>query len=105
MPPPGIEFLIKATGSHWGGCHSNGSAPQPGMGVGSKPRPGPERCLLQGPHRAAGPATNRGRPVPRHPGRISWESWSVSGGNGRPTPLQTGRCDEAMGHRSQAGRI
>ena len=24
-----------------------------------------------------GPATNRGRPVPRHPGRISWESWSV----------------------------
>ena len=25
------------------------------------------------------------RPVPRHPGRISWESWSVSGGNGRPT--------------------
>ena len=40
--PPGIEFLIKATGSHWGGCHSNGSTPQPGMGVGSKPRPGPE---------------------------------------------------------------
>ena len=38
----GIKFLIKATGSHWGGCHSNGSAPQPGMGVGSKPRPGPE---------------------------------------------------------------
>ena len=51
------------------------------------------------------PATNRGRPVPRHPGRISWESWSVSGGNGQPTPLETGRCDEAMGHRSQTGRI
>ena len=27
-------------------------------------------------------------PVPRHPGRISWESWSVSGGNGQPAPLQ-----------------
>ena len=26
-------------------------------------------------------------------------------GNGRPTPLQTGRCDEAMGHRSQTGRM
>ena len=58
-----------------------------------------------GPRRAAGPATNRGRPVPRHPGRISWESWSVSGGNGQPTPPQTGRRDEAMGHRSQTGRI
>ena len=30
--PPGIEFLIKATGSHWGGCHSNGSAQQTGYG-------------------------------------------------------------------------
>ena len=28
-PPPGIEFPIKATGSHWGGCHSDGSAQQP----------------------------------------------------------------------------
>ena len=26
-------------------------------------------------------------------------------GIGQPTPLQTGRCDEAMGHRSQTGRI
>ena len=55
--------------------------------------------------RVVGPATNRGRPVPRHPGRISWESWSVSGGNGQPAPLQTGRRDEAVSHRSQAGRI
>ena len=46
------------------------------------------------------PGTNRGRPVPRHPGRISRESWSVSGGNGQPAPLQAGRHDEAVGHCS-----
>ena len=55
--------------------------------------------------RVVGPATNRGRPVPRHPGRISWESWSVSGRNGQPAPLQAGRHDEAVGHHSQTGRI
>ena len=36
---------------------------------------------------------------------LAWESWSVSGGNGQPTPLQAGRHEEAVGHRSQAGRI
>ena len=44
----------------------------------------PDLGLLQGPRWAAGPATNRGRPVPRHPGRISWESWSVSAGTVDP---------------------
>ena len=37
-----LSSPIRATRSHWGRCHADGSAQQPGMGVGSKPRPGPE---------------------------------------------------------------
>ena len=36
---------------------------------------------------------------------LAGKSWSVTGGNGQPAPLQTGRHEEAVGHRSQASRI
>ena len=67
------------------------------MGIGSRPRLGPKWCLIQSYNRVVGLTTNRGRPLPGHPRRISRESWSVSGWNSRPTPLQAGRHDEAVG--------
>ena len=57
------------------------------------------------PNRVVCPTTNRGRPLPGHPRRISRESWSVSGRNSQPALLHAGRHDEAVGHRSQAGSI
>ena len=55
--------------------------------------------------RVVGPATNRGRPVPRHPGRISWESWSVSGRNGQPARSRQEGMMRRWATGSQTGRI
>ena len=73
--------------------------------LGSRPGLGPKWCLIPSHNRVVGPTTNRGRPLPGHPRRISQESWSVSGQNSQPAPLHAGRHDEAVGHRSQASSI
>ena len=72
------------------------SAQRLNMGIGSRPGLGPKWCLIPSHNRVVGPTTNRGRPLLGHPRRISQESWSVSGRNSQPAPLQPGRHDEAV---------